>query len=97
MQTQSPEESDSAASAVARRRRRRRIILWSLAIWAVAAYLIAPRAWELYLERTKPMPDVQRVTHTSDGHPGDPLNLAMEGSDEQVVRPMTAAPTSSIR
>ena len=69
MQNQSPEESDSAAPAVARRRRRRRIILWSLAIWAVAAYLIVPRAWEMYMARSKPLPDVQRVTHTSDGHP----------------------------
>ena len=91
MQSQPPDESTAGTPAAARRRRRRRIIIGALAIWAVAAYLIAPRAWELYLERTRPMADVQRVTKTSDGHPGDPLNLAIEGTDEQVVRAMTAA------
>ncbi|MFO1406569.1 MAG: LssY C-terminal domain-containing protein [Steroidobacteraceae bacterium] len=77
--------------AQARRRRRRRIILWSLAVWAVVAYLVVPRLWSHYFEHAKPLPDVARVTHTSDGHPGDPVNIALEGSQEQVVRAMTAA------
>lgn len=59
--------------------------------WGAAAYLVAPELWEHYFARAKPLPDVQRVTHTSDGHPGDPLNIALEGSQEQLVRAMLAA------
>ena len=77
--------------AEVRRRRRRRIILWSLAVWAVVAYLVVPRLWSNYFEHAKPLPDVARVTHTADGHPGDPVNIALEGSQEQVIRAMTAA------
>jgi hypothetical protein len=78
-------------SAGSRRRRRRRIILLGLALWAIAAYMVAPPLWTYYLERTKPLPDVKRVTHTSDGHAGDPVNIAVEGSDEQIIKSMTAA------
>lgn len=91
MQTPTPGDSNAATPAAARRRRRRRIILWSLAIWAVVAYLVAPRAWEFYLARTASMPDVQRITHTSDGHPGDPINIALEGSEQDLARALLAA------
>ncbi len=60
-------------------------------MWGVAAYLIAPHLWNLYIERSKPLPDVKRVTHAADGHPGDPVNIAIEGDEERVVRAMTAA------
>jgi hypothetical protein len=33
---------------------------------------------------------VDRVTHTSDGHPGDPVNIALEGGEEDLVRAMLA-------
>lgn len=92
MQTQSHDAPEAGGTpAGSRRRRRRRAILIGLSVWAVAAYLIAPRLWTWYLERTKPLPDVARVTHTSDGHPGDPVNIALEGSKEEVIRAMTAA------
>lgn len=32
-----------------------------------------------------------RLTHTADGHPGDPVNIALEGSEKNLVRAMTAA------
>ena len=78
-------------SAVSSRRRRWRLIVLALAAWAVVAYLVLPRLWTHHFERAQPLPDVARVTHTSDGHPGDPVNIALEGSDEQVIRAMTAA------
>ncbi|HQR48893.1 MAG TPA: LssY C-terminal domain-containing protein [Steroidobacteraceae bacterium] len=92
MQTQSHDAPEAGATpAGSRRRRRRRAILVGLVVWAIAAYLVAPRLWTWYLERTKPLPDVARVTHTSDGHPGDPVNIALEGSKEEVIKAMTAA------
>ena len=70
---------------------RRHWVLLALAAWAVAAYLAAPALWRLYFDHTKPLPDVDRVTHTSDGHPGDPVNIALQGSEQQVVKAMLAA------
>ncbi len=51
MPTPPPADPDAAAAphaAATRRHRRRRIVLWSLAVWAVAAYIIVPRLWALY-------------------------------------------------
>ncbi|NJD31727.1 MAG: hypothetical protein FIB04_07565 [Gammaproteobacteria bacterium] len=92
MQPQSPGAPGvDPTSARSKRRRRWRAVILGLASWGVAAYLIAPRLWTHYLERAKPLPDVARVTHTSDGHPGDPVNIALEGSERQVIKAMTAA------
>ena len=40
---------------------------------------------------TEPSAGVQQVTHTGDGHPGDPLNIALVGTETQIIRAMTAA------
>ena len=87
--TEAPRTDSTPAGS--RRRRRWRTVILGLAVWAVAAYLVAPRLWSQYMERARPMPDVARVTHTSDGHPGDPVNIALEGSQEEVIRAMTRA------
>ena len=71
--------------------RRWRWVLVALAIWAVLAYLLAPRLWELYFARQGAFADVNRVTRTADGHPGDPVNLALVGSEADIVRAMSAA------
>lgn len=76
---------------VSRRRRRWRAIAIGLVLWAIVAYLVLPRVWTYYLERARPLPDVARVTQTSDGHAGDPVNIALEGSREDVIRAMTKA------
>jgi hypothetical protein len=73
---------------------KRRVWRWALVgivFWAAVAYLVAPDVWKYYLDRTKPLPDVDRVTHTSDGHPGDPVNIALVGSEELVIKSMHAA------
>ncbi len=74
--------------------RRRRWLRWVLLLvvaWAVAAYIAAPEAWKLFYRREPLLNEGPRLTHTADGHPGDPVNIALEGSDEEVVRAMTAA------
>ena len=43
-----------------------------------------------YFGRHGDLADAPRMTHTAEGHPGDPLNLGLVGTDEQVVRAMTA-------
>lgn len=87
-----PDEARAgAATSTSVRRRRWRWFVLGLALWAVVAYLIVPRLWSAYFERARPLPDVERVTHTSDGHPGDPINIALEGSEQDVARAMLAA------
>lgn len=68
-----------------------RWIVLGLALWGAVAYLFAPELWKLYFERAAPLPDVARVTHTADRHPGDPVNIAMQGGREELIKAMLAA------
>ena len=60
-------------------------------LWAVAAYVIVPRLWLLYFRRHPLLVASARVTLNGDGHPGDPVNIALIGSEGEIVRAMTAA------
>jgi len=71
--------------------RRLRITFYVVGAWAIAAYLIAPWMWERYFRDHADVSNVPRVTTTSDGHPGDPLNIALVGSESDVVLAMHAA------
>jgi hypothetical protein len=66
-------------------------VLLSAVVWAVAAYVIVPKLSKLYFRYHLSGADAARVTQTSGGHPGDPINIALVGSDAEVVRGMTAA------
>lgn len=61
-----------------------------LVTWAVAAYLLAPSVWKLYFRHHPALENVDRITHTTDGHPGDPLNVVMVGTEEELIRAMVA-------
>ena len=75
----------------ATRHKRLRMLVWLLLVWGIAAYLIVPRLWEIYFHRHADYSSVARVSVTVDGHPGDPVNIALVGSAAEVVRAMTAA------
>jgi len=60
-----------------------------LALWAVAAYVLIPHLWKRHYRRH--FSATPRVTHTSDGHPGDPVNVAIEGSESELLMAMKAA------
>lgn len=76
--------------------RREKISMWTLILaivlaWAAAAYLAAPTIWRI-LYRLHPFLETgPRITRTADGHPGDPINIALKGTEQEVVRAMTAA------
>jgi hypothetical protein len=59
--------------------------------WAIAAYLIVPRLWAVYFRRHPVFADIDRITKTGDGHPGDPVNIALVGEEAEIVRAMHAA------
>jgi hypothetical protein len=87
----SPDNKNLPATRPHKGKGRWRMLAWILIIWAALAYLIAPRLWELYFHYHKDFAQVARVTQTSDGHPGDPINIALVGSDAQVVQAMSGA------
>ena len=48
-------------------------------------------AWKTYAHRHPAFDNDPRITTTGDGHPGDPLNVALIGTKEQVAAIMKAA------
>jgi hypothetical protein len=61
------------------------------AAYVVAAYLILPRLWKHHQRHHAVFGDSPRITHTASDIPGDPLNIALVGTEEEVIRAMTAA------
>lgn len=75
---------------------RRRWRGWRVAValvagWALLAYLVAPLVWELKLSGRPDYAQAQHLTTTSDGHPGDPVNVALVGTEADVVKAMQTA------
>ncbi|MEI8340987.1 MAG: LssY C-terminal domain-containing protein [Verrucomicrobiota bacterium] len=62
-----------------------------LGLWALAAYVIVPQFWKRHARRHPDFSDNPRITHTSTGIPGDPLNICITGSEEDLIRSLTAA------
>jgi hypothetical protein len=67
------------------------VLLGVLAIYLLAAYLLIPFAWKSYARHHPSFDDHPRITQTSDGHPGDPLNVSLIGTQAQIVAVMQAA------
>src|ERR1044071_4402248 len=62
-----------------------------LALWAMLAYILLPEWWNLYFHRHPSFDDTPGITTTSVGIPGDPFNVALIGTREDVERGMKAA------
>ncbi len=67
-----------------------RIVAAVLIIWLLLAYLILPMAWRHY-EHNPALQDAPKTTLTSQGIPGDPLNVGLIGTEEEIVSAMLAA------
>jgi hypothetical protein len=61
-----------------------------LAIWLALAYIILPLVWRHY-EHNPALADAPKTTLTSQGIPGDPLNVGLIANEEDVVRALHAA------
>jgi hypothetical protein len=76
------------------RRRSRRVARWAvmaLVAYLLGAYLVTPLMWERYARRHPSLDDNPRITTTGDGHPGDPLNVALVGTRAELDAAMRAA------
>jgi hypothetical protein len=60
------------------------ILIGVLLAWVVSAYVIVPLVWKFYARHHTSFDDNPRITQTSDGHPGDPLNISLIGAEPQV-------------
>lgn len=62
-----------------------------LALYLLTAYVLIPLAWKRDVRRHPDLFEAERVTHTPDGLLGDPINLALLGSESDLVHGMAAA------
>jgi hypothetical protein len=75
----------------ARRRRWLRAAAGALALYLLAAYVVVPLLWESYGRRHPAFEHLPRITYTGAGIPGDPLNVALFGTEAQVKKLLVAA------
>ena len=59
-------------------------------VWLILAYVLLPLIWRHY-EHNPALADAPKTTLTSQGIPGDPLNVGLIGDEEDVVRALHAA------
>ncbi len=62
-----------------------------LVAYAVVAYLLMPLLWEIYIARHPSFQSLPGITRTHAGIPGDPLNVALIGTEAEVLDVMQAA------
>lgn len=55
------------------------------------AYVVVPNLWKRYTHRHPAIDETPGITQTADGIPGDPLNVALVGTKQQVMKIMVAA------
>lgn len=73
------------------RKRALAILIALLAIYGLTAYIIVPAAWKHFERRHLTLDAMPRITRTGSDIPGDPLNLALVGTEAEVKRIMVKA------
>ncbi len=68
-----------------------RIVITIAAAYFIGAYLILPRLWKHHEMRQALFEHSSRVTHTASDVPGDPLNIAVIGAEDELIRAVISA------
>lgn len=82
------------ASKAHRSQSRLRWARWLLtlaACYGLGAYLLVPFVWSTYTRQHPAISASPTLTKTSDGHPGDPINVALIGTEFELKQAMQAA------
>src|SRR5215472_9154524 len=77
-----------------KRSRKKRFVAFLLVgilVWLGLAYIVVPAAWKRYAHRHPAFEDMPGVTYTADGVPADPINVALIGTKDEVMKIMLAA------
>ena len=88
-----PAVSSNSGKSSRRRRRLRRAMMvagWLIVAYLLVAYWLLPMMWTHY-EHHHRMANAPKTTMLADGVPGDPLNVAVIGSKEELIRAMYVA------
>ena len=59
-------------------------------VYLAAAYLLVPSIWKRYTHRHPSLEDLPGMTYTADGIPADPINVALIGTKDDVIKIMLA-------
>ena len=63
----------------------------ALAIYLAVAYVVVPLGWWRYEKRHSALDDAPRITQTTTGIPGDPINIGLVATEEEVHKAFLAA------
>jgi hypothetical protein len=88
-QAASPHES--AAPAARKKLRLVRLTVLVLIIWVLTAYLLLPLAWRIATRHHPAVEGMPQIALTVNRIPGDPLNIGLVGTEEEVDAAMLAA------
>jgi hypothetical protein len=66
------------------------VLLAVAMLWLLLAYLILPALWRHY-EHHPALENAPKITRTAHGIPGDPLNVALIGTEKQVIESMISS------
>ncbi len=86
-----PEPAPPNARRPALVRRVGQTLIAVLLVYLAVAYLVMPFDWRWYVHRHPSLDDVPGITLTGSGIPGDPLNVALVGTEAEVKQIMRAA------
>ena len=67
------------------------LVVGLIVVYVLVAYVILPLGWVRYAHRHPSLEDVPRITHTIADIPGDPLNVALIGTETELTRIMLEA------
>lgn len=59
-------------------------VITLLLAWFLLAYFLLPTLWKGYVHLRPSYDNIPNITFTSDGHPGDPLNVSLIGTQAEV-------------
>jgi hypothetical protein len=68
-----------------------RLAVALLLLYFLAAYVFMPQWWRRYERKHPALENAPTLTHTASGIPGDPLNVALVGTEKEVKTIMLAA------
>lgn len=83
--------SQSGSHQRSKEKRTAHAVATVLVLYLSLAYLLIPLGWQLYSHRHPAFDDNPRITRTGDGHPGDPLNVSLIGSEQGLEKILHAA------
>jgi hypothetical protein len=63
----------------------------TLVAYGLVAYFVMPTWWKYYARRHPALDATPGITVTSDDHPGDPINIALVGTQDELRTSMSAA------